>query len=261
MESKTHNVGRSLPATASTPDQLVTVLTSRTFWLGVLVIFFGLIALGLLMNYAVMPLYTRHDAAVEVPDLAYMNPDEARGVLSRRGLDAQMRDRPFNPLDSADVVVEQTPEAHTIVKPGRRVYFYVNASPEGVVEVPDVRTKSEGQARPELLEAGLEIGEIRIDSVRTPNEGTVTRQEPAPGRQVTKRTPVNLWVSPGTGSREVRVPDVVGLSPEEAKERLERAGIYVTLLRVEGNRILCQDPAAGATVHEGDEVILRSTPC
>lgn len=239
----------------------MTTLTFRTLWLSILVIFLGLIALGLLMNYAVMPLYTRHDAAVEVPDVSYMNPDEARSVLTRRGLDAEMRDRPFNQLDSADVVVEQQPEAHTIVKPGRRVYVFVNTSPKGLVEVPDVRTKSEGQAVPELLEAGLKIGDVRTDSVRTPEEGTVTRQEPAPMSQVAELTEVNLWVSPGTGSREVHVPDVVGLSPDEAKERLERAGIYVTLLRVEGDRILCQDPAAGASVQEGDEVILRSTPC
>ena len=235
------------------------VLRDRVFWLGLIGIGFGLVVFALLFNYAVMPLWTRHDAGVQVPSVLEMSADDAARSLRSAGLGAEMREQPFNPNLAADVVVEQTPDPNTTVKPGRRVYYYVNASPKELVQVPDVTTLAEGQARPRILESGLIVGRIESDSLRTPYKNAVTRQLPPPGRQVPKGTRVTLWVSPGPGTSRVRVPDVVGLTPAEAKERIQREGLYVDSPAATGERVLWQEPNPGNTIREGEEVRIHTT--
>lgn len=238
---------------------LTAVFKQRVFWLGMLGIAAGLVAFGFLFNYAVMPLWTRHDAAVTVPDLRNLTPDEAERLLRNAGLRGEMREQPFNPTLQADVVVDQTPSMDTEVKPGRRVYYYVNASPREHVVVPNVVSLAEGVARPRLIEAGLEVGQVNMDTLRSPHRNTVLRQLPLPGRQVPRGTRVQLWLSPGPGSQQVRVPNVVGLSPAEARERLRAARLWVDSPSATGDRVLSQEPRAGELLQEGREVLIFTT--
>ena len=232
----------------------------RAFWIGLLGIAVGLVAFVLLLNFAIMPLWTRHDAAVSVPNVSGMTAVEAEATLERAGLNAAPDRTPYNPNVEADVVVEQSPEPGTEVKPGRRIYFYVNESPKQLVVVPDVVSLSEGVARPRITEAKLVVAGTEIDSVRTPFENTVTRQVPSAGSQVRQGTRMTLWLSPGVGTERVRVPDVVGMSPDEARSRLRQAGLWVDSPRATGGEVLWQDPDRGETIKEGEEVRIYTTP-
>ena len=232
----------------------------RAFWIGLLGIAVGLVAFVLLLNFAMMPLWTRHDAAVTVPDVSGLSAVEAEATLERAGLNAAPDRQPYNPNVEADVVMEQSPEPGTQVKPGRRIYFYVNESPKQLVLVPDVVSLSEGVARPRITEAELVVATTEIDSVRTPYENTVTRQVPKAGSQVRKGTRMTLWLSPGIGTRRVRVPDVTGRSPDEARSRLRQAGLWVDSPRATGGEVLWQDPDRGETLKEGEEVRIYTTP-
>lgn len=238
---------------------LGSVLLDPVFWLGLVGIGVALVAFAVLFNYTVMPLWTRHDASVSVPDVLEMAPDAAESALRSAGLGAEMREQPFNPNLTADVVVEQIPDPSTTVKPGRRVYYYVNASPKELVQVPDVTTLAEGQARPKLSQVGLIVGRVESDTVRTPFRNTVTRQLPPSGRQVPKGTRVTLWLSPGPGTASVRVPDVVGLTPAEARSQIRRVGLYVDSPRATEGRILRQEPSSGERLKEGEEVRIFTT--
>ncbi|MFN3596464.1 MAG: PASTA domain-containing protein [Rubricoccaceae bacterium] len=244
-------------STSPSPNpRLTAVFKQRAFWLGMLGIASGLVAFAFLFNYAVMPLWTRHDAAVTVPDLRNASPEEAERLLRNVGLRGQMREQPFNPTLQADVVVDQTPSMNTQVKPGRRVYYYVNASPREHVVVPNLISLAEGVVRERLREAGLEVGQVSMDTLRSPNRNTVLRQLPLPGRQVPRGTRVQLWLSPGPGTQQVRVPNVVGLTPAEARDRLRAAGLWVDSPSATGERVLSQEPRAGELLQEGREVLI-----
>ncbi|MEM1056270.1 MAG: PASTA domain-containing protein [Bacteroidota bacterium] len=236
------------------------VLRDKVFYLGLLGIIVGLAAFAVLFNYAVMPLWTRHDAAVSVPDVREMTEEQAESTLRSAGLGAEMREQPFNPNLAADIVVEQQPDPSTTVKPGRRVYFYVNASPKELAVTPNVTTLAEATARAQLREAGLVVGTVESDTIRTPFRNTVTRQAPQGGRQVPKGTRVALWTSPGPGSASVRVPNVVGNTPEEAREIIRRGGLWVDSPNATGDRIRWQQPDEGATLREGEEVRISTNP-
>ncbi len=235
------------------------VLTDRAFWLGVLAIVAGLVVFGLLFNFAVMPIFTRHDAAVQVPDVSGMTPDEAQSTLMMAGLEGEEQEQPYNPNVAADVVVDQSPLSGTTVKPGRRVYVYVNASPEGLVTIPsDLIGTDTLNARSDVAGVGLIVTEMTEDDRPGPTRGTVSRVSPPAGTQVPAGTRVRLWWSPGPDeSREVEVPDVVDLPFSEAKRTLEEAGFYVAAIDDPARIVDEQDPEAGETLNPGREVILE----
>ena len=239
----------------SDSDRSRSVLTDRVFWIGLVALAAGLGLFVLLFNYAIMPIWTRHDATVAVPDVREMEPPEAERVLLLAGLEGTYDETPYNPNVAPDIVVEQSPVAGTQVKPGRRIYYYVNVSPKELVQVPRVVSLSEGTARTEIEEAGLAVGRVEMDTTRTPYENTVTRQDPGEDRQVPRGTRLTLWISPGVdNSREVTVPNVVGMPVEEARERLRSVGLFVDSPRAEGGAVTRQEPDRGERLNPGEEV-------
>jgi len=231
------------------------LFADRAFWLGLIAIGLGLVLFVLLFNFSVMPIWTRHDAAVSVPDVREQTPDEARNALLLAGLDWEEQDQPFNPNIQPDVVVDQSPAAGTTVKPGRRVYYYVNTSPKGLVVIPDVVGYAEGTARAAVEDKGLLVENVLTDSLRTPEMGTITRQRPAGDSQVPAGTRITLWISPGVdASREVTVPDVVALPVGEAREVLRSAELYVDTSEELEGVVTRQEPESGERLNPGEQV-------
>ena len=234
---------------------ILSVLGDRAFWLGLVVIVVGLIVFALLFNSAVMPIWTRHDAAVQVPDVKELTPEDAQSALLLAGLDWEEQEQPYNPNVPADVVVDQSPSAGTTVKPGRRIYYYVNVSPKQLVVVPRVVSLSEGKAREDVGDRGLVVDRVEMDTLRTPYENTVTRQEPAADSRVPVGTRVMLWISPGVESgRQVTVPNVTGMLVEEARAAISEAELWVDSPRAVEGEVTRQEPARGERLSPGQEV-------
>jgi PASTA domain len=128
-----------------------------------------------------------------------------------------------------------------------------------LIGVPDVVGHDIEDARFELADAGLAVGEERRFSADAP-EGVVVAQDPVEGTQVEEGTLVALTVS--AGPRPVAVPDVVGLAEEEALRRLEDEGLKGTVTeRVASNEfaaglVFVQDPAAGTEVPADSTIAL-----
>lgn len=229
------------------------------FWLGLVGLAGGLVLFLLLLNFAIMPLLTRHSATISVPEVRQLSASDAESVIERAGLRAEMRSQPFNPNLTPDIVVDQTPLPNASVKPGRRIYYYVNESPKEMVTVPSVTSLSEGVAKSELTEAGLLVDDVHMDTLRTPYEGTVTRQTPPGGSAVPRGTRIMLWLSPGLGRNEVRVPDVTNLPPAQAREVIRQAGLWVESPNARADTVRWQEPRPGARLREGSEVRIHTT--
>ena len=236
------------------------VLTHRYFWLGLLAIVGALLGLYLMMNYVVMPIYTRQGAAVNVPEVRELSYEQASNIVEDRDLRPERRDQPFNPSLPRDAVVDQNPQPNASVKPGRRVYLYVNSGARRLVTVPDVLNQTETNAKANLAQAGIEDVEVRQDEKPSPNAGTVTRQNPSAGETVGAESRLTLWVSGGLGDETVTVPDVRGRAPVDARKALTDAGLWVDPTRAVGGTITRQTPEAGSEVREGTEVRIYSDP-
>ncbi len=238
----------------------VPVLKSRSFWLGLLAIVGALVLAFVLVNSVLMPIYTRQGAAVTVPEVRDLSYEDAVRIAEDRRLRPERRDQPFNPSVPRDRVLDQNPAPSAEVKPGRRLYLYVNSGPERTVQMPEIRTLSESLARAELNELGLVQVDVERDDRPSPYPGTVARQRPEPGETIGTGDRVTLWISPGLSGEEVEIPDVRGLAPDAAAAALQRAGLWVDPTRTVSGTITRQEPEAGSTVRQGTEVTLSSIP-
>jgi beta-lactam-binding protein with PASTA domain len=205
-----------------TSDWLRSLARNPYFWsgLGGLVV----VATGVyfLFNALLMPSYTRHDAAIQVPDVMDLSFTEAKETLLRHDLAVERQVGRFNPRVPQDHVVDQNPPASSNVKPGRRVYLTVNSGTAPTVSVPDLTGTSLREARNRLMSLGLDVGEEQVDSIPSPYARTVTRQAPEPGDSLKKGASVDIWYSRGLGDERVPVPNVRGLRVDAAEARLLR---------------------------------------
>lgn len=127
-----------------------------------------------------------------------------------------------------------------------------------MVNVPDVSNKPIAEARSELQAAGFTIGtetEVYNPDVEA---GNVVSTDPAAGVQAAKGSSVNITISKGT--EQVNVPDLRGMSADEAQRVLASYGLNgqqgdtVFSDDVEENRVAQQDIAAGTTAYKGDTI-------
>ena len=143
------------------------------------------------------------------------------------------------------VVIRQSPVAGTRVQKDQRVDIWVS---KGVptVQVPSVIGKSRDDAISTLINAGLKPSAFDVPSNKAP--GTVTGQEPQPGKVVNKGSKVRINVS--SGPAEVDVPSVIGLSFADASSALQNEGFAVARKDVESEEpkdtVVDQSPSVRA---------------
>lgn len=239
------------------------LLTNRFFWQGL----GGLLAVALiaylLIDRMAMPAYTRHDAAVAVPEVVDRPFEEASQILQRRSLQVErQRAQQYNPSVPRGEVLDQQPPASALVKPGRRVYLTVNAGQTPMVLMPNLEGASIREAKNRLMALGLQTGRVRPDPVPAPYPNTITKQSPTPGDSVQEGASVNLWYSQGLGSEETAVPDVRGMQVPSAQRTLLNQNLRSVVVDTTQDadlsrvRVRAQSRAPGTAVREGIEIRL-----
>lgn len=130
-----------------------------------------------------------------------------------------------------------------------------------IVEVPNVVGLTEEAAVAALTEAGFRAS-VKYQTSPTVPKGKVIWQSPA-GKMVAQQdTIVDVAVSTGPPGVKLQVPDVIGETAGGATETLQRAGFAVIQITAtpydpepgKQNKVVFQDPPAGAMLMPGDTV-------
>ena len=134
---------------------------------------------------------------------------------------------------------------------------------EEAVKVPDLRGKTEEEARAALKDTGLGL---TVENDPQPSnqydEGEIMSQDPAPGDEVAAHTTIKVVLSSGEEAETTKVPNVVGKSESEAEELIQKANLIVVhgdaqySDDVEEGDVISSDPTAGTEVDEGTEVTI-----
>ncbi|CAA9468855.1 MAG: Serine/threonine protein kinase PrkC, regulator of stationary phase [uncultured Solirubrobacteraceae bacterium] len=124
--------------------------------------------------------------------------------------------------------------------------------------VPDVVGREAAVAVRELERAGLQVEQRNVASEDV-RRGRVADQDPGAGQEVAEDSVVIISIS--TGPPQVAVPDVVGISRQEAQTALRAAGFRVRVQRrysdaVAEDEVIATDPAAGTDATKGSRVTL-----
>lgn len=215
------------------------------------------IGLYILVDSIIMPSYTRHDTAVQVPNVEDRPFEEAKTAMERRGLSVQRQVGRYNPNVDRGIVVDQTPLARATVKPGRRVYLTVNTGEVPMVNIPDLKGVSVREAKNRISSAGLEVGTVQPDSIPSPYANTITRQSPTPGDSLQRGATVDLWYSTGLGTRSVEIPNVVGRTVRNAKQLLLQNQLRFIVVDTAATRPMSEERTSSDTVRADDRLYVR----
>ncbi|MFP4371759.1 MAG: Stk1 family PASTA domain-containing Ser/Thr kinase [Halanaerobium sp.] len=205
---------------------------------------------------------------VQVPDIEGENLSEARKMASEVGLNlVESEERVFSEDVEANHIVSQQPDAGERVKQSRPLNITVSKGPE-LIEIPDFNGNSLREALLELDNLSLKSGDIQYIFRLSEDPGTVINQIPAAGAEVEKGSEVTLFVSRGERDISVRMPDLTGLTQDEALDLLRENGLNIGQVSVENSRrfadgqVISQGVKAGEYLPKGiavDFVISKGT--
>jgi serine/threonine-protein kinase len=224
--------------------------SNKWWWIG------GIVAL-LLVALAIWFFFIRGgDEGVLVPGVTGKDVTTARLELQKAGFEADVDELPNDSPEGT--VIEQDPRGGTRADEGSTVTLSVSSGPQPI-RVPDVTGKTEAQATKRLNRAGFD--DITIDSRQSQSvdSGLVIETNPAAGSKVVPgRTTVTVTVS--SGVKTFTIPSVVGQDRIAAAQTLRDAGLVVNQEPRDDDapedQVIEQQPAAGSTAEEGDEVTI-----
>lgn len=135
---------------------------------------------------------------IEMEDLTGKTKTEAIKILDEKGLKVKS-EYVDDEETELDVVVKTDPEAGSKIKVGETVTIYVSRGKEEVQDalVPDLYKKTKTQAKRELEEVGLELGDVETAYNEKVPEGKVISQEYKAKEKLPIGTSVSIVISKG----------------------------------------------------------------
>ena len=248
----------SLPpvATADADDDAAKSRKRRTAIIATLVV----IAL-LLIGGSVWAL-TRGAAQAEtiaVPNVVGLTQAEAKTQIEQAGFTWELNpDKVASDTVAEGSVASTDPTAGTQAEKGATVRVTISSGPDSVTLPDNLVGMSPDDARKAIEALGLkwELDNSKVASDTVP-EGKVAQTNPSPGSKVKAGQTIRAYLS--SGSDQVDVPDLSGMSQDQARSALKAVGLElgnVTSVDSEKDkdRIVDQDPATGTKVKKGSTV-------
>jgi len=192
---------------------------------------------------------------VPVPILVGLPLGEAKQALRDADLKVGDVTKAFNERFDADQVILQSVRADAEAPFGSEIDLVVSKGPTPV-PVPKVVGLNQDEALAALEAEGFVV-DVRLDFSNKVERGKVISQEPAKGTDLQPGRTVTIVVS--EGPEVFALPSFVGMSKDAAVARIRELGLVPQLVPVpggNGNTVVSQLPAAGATVRVGDSIAL-----
>ena len=156
------------------------------------------------------------------PDLMDMTYEEAEAKALEEGFKLKKGEDVYSSDHDEGRVCVQDPEPGTEVPKESTIKVNISkGSKEGLV--PNVVGMQEDQVEEVLKAHGYVLGNVNTET--SPEKaGKVLSQDPVAGSSLDKESKVNIVVSDGKGTEKGTVPYVLGMSLDEAKKALKKAG-------------------------------------
>lgn len=190
------------------------------------------------------PLFSAGDP---VPRVLYRPTTEAKERLEKLGFRVKIDAEESHPRAPRGTIIWQDPPPGVVLPKGGAVHLTISSGP-AEVPVPDVVGLEADQAKRILEAAGLTTG--TPDSIpASADRGVVIATRPGQGVGRDPGSAIVLVVS--SGPAEISVPDVIGMTNQQARDRLEQAGLKAGAVtaRMVPNRpaglVIDQRPAPG----------------
>ena len=188
--------------------------------IGMIVIF------SIVAEYLVMPAYTRQNQNRIMVDIKNRNIDDALKILKSENYRYEVSDTLYTNKFQLGTIVDQYPKPNTRVKSGRTVRLKI-AQPEKSVAIPNLIGQSRRSAELELNQMGLLIDTVYTEYNPEYPNGTIAWQYPKAGDRRKKGMGIQITVSKGMPPNFFQVPNLIGLSINQAKDLIFKSRLKV----------------------------------
>ena len=200
---------------------------------------------------------------VEVPDVVGLNIEEVRQILEDLYFEVNEISE-FNDIYNQNIVFKQEPEASTVLesltgeKPGITIFVSKGERTFDMINLVGIK---KDLAEKIIDSFGLTLENIIYEYNDDQPIDNVFKQDPIANSKVTRSTTVTIYVSKGENPEAI-VPDVLGMTEEEALDTLHNSGftnISVTEeeSKEEKDKVFSQAPESSTTYNKSSEIIIK----
>src|SRR6266851_7760829 len=162
---------------------------------------------------------------VTMPNLVGKSSADSLAILQGRGLQLKVVDRVYTDLP-ANAVARQTPLEGERMKVSQNAHVVLSLGPQNVT-TPSLKGESLRVARIQLLQVGLQLGEVTSVAAPTALSDTILQQTPLPGTRAASPR-VDLLVAQGESPAAYIMPWFVGMPLPDADRLLTSAGFKLS---------------------------------
>ncbi|KRQ86930.1 Serine/threonine-protein kinase PrkC [Caloramator mitchellensis] len=195
---------------------------------------------------------------VSVPKLVGLSEENARSLLISNKLNMEIESTQSSDFPEG-TVISSIPEEGTLVKENSIVKVIISSGPK-TVKVPEIKGFDISYAENILKKYKLEIGSIEKQYSDTVPKGIIMSQSPNTDMEVKEGTSVDIIISDGPEIKVVKVPNIVGMPLEQAKNALKTAGLNLGMIKYgydpnyEDGDVIMQGVAEDIEVRQGSMI-------
>jgi beta-lactam-binding protein with PASTA domain len=214
---------------------------------------FAFILVAGISAYLTLTLIIKSEDTVIVPNLEGKDVVYALELLTELELNTKVKGSEYTGDIPKNYVVFQEPPPGTEIKKDRDVKIILSKGPK-IVSMPNLLALSVQQANIILEENGMCRGEISRTFHKRMEKSHVIAQVPSQGAMISRGECVDLLVSMGARPEAFKMPDLVGLTLEDASRSIENANLVIGEIKSSyhklkpRNTILKQEPPSGNRV-------------
>lgn len=164
----------------------------------IIIILVALAGIGIV--YFSFAIFTHHGESKQVPGVEKMSYTQAIEILHGKGFKVDIRDSLYKEDEKPGYVIEQFPKANSIVKPGRKIFLYINAVHPKEVIIDEDNNPREDALKSTSFRQGKarleELGFKNIKVIKILGENDCISKIYADGKVVKKmqKTPINARI-------------------------------------------------------------------
>lgn len=222
-----------------------------------------LVVFGISLGITYLAIDLSRPDNVSLPNFVNMTKEQAEQEAEKYKLKLEVSSEEYNPDVEAGKIISQDPpfiENYDYkVLENSTVKVVISKGTE-VTKVPKIAGMTYDEAVAELEKAKLKVEKIEETSEKI-EEGVVIKQDPKEDEEVNAGETVKVYVSIGTGIKQVLVPSVISKDEETAKSDLNKAGLKPVVEYTEDKSksngvVIKQSIDSGKEVDEGTSITI-----
>ena len=213
----------------------------------------GIIGLGALLGW-----FSGDSEEIKVPNFVGSTFEKAQALAQKTGLEIARGEDVYSPDQEEGKITSQNPTADSVVSPGKLITVYVSKGKKDGV-VPKIVGMDYKGASEYLKTFGFELGIVKTESSTLP-ENVIIEQSVEEGSTASKGTKIDVTVSDGKGKETVKMPNLIGKTPDEANAIIDTEGLklgdaaYEETTTTAQNLIFWQQYPEGTELEKGTAV-------